>query len=191
MGIEYFNPYIIEERTKNIVTMDIFSRLLMDRIIFLGSPIDDTIANIVQAQLLYLESLDKNADINLYINTPGGSVSAGLAIYDTMQLVKPNVNTICVGLAASMGSVLLAAGNKRSILPHSKVMIHQPSGAAYGQASDILIEAEEIKKCREELCSLLSKHTNQPYDKVFKDMDRDFWFTAEEAKQYNLVDKIL
>ena len=187
----YFNPYIIEERKLNVATMDVFSRLMMDRIIFVGTQIDNDVANIVQAQLLYLQSLDDKADISLYLNTPGGIVSAGLGIYDTMQLIRPNVNTICTGLAASMGSILLVAGKERSILPHAKVMIHQPLGGAAGQASDILIEAEEIKKCRDELCSILAEHTKQPFDRVFQDMDRDHWFTSQEAIDYGLVDKIL
>ena len=187
----YFNPYIIEERKLNVASMDVFSRLMMDRIIFVGTQIDDDVANVIQAQLLYLQSLDDKADISLYLNTPGGIVSAGLGIYDTMQIIKPNVNTICTGLAASMGSVLLAAGKERSILPHAKVMIHQPLGGAMGQASDILIEAEEIRKCRDELCNILSEHTKQPFDKVFQDMDRNHWFTAQEAIDYGLVDKIL
>lgn len=187
----YFNPYIVEEHKLNVATMDVFSRLMMDRIIFVGTEIDNDVANIVQAQLLYLQSLDDKADISLYLNTPGGIVSAGLGIYDTMQLIKPNVNTICTGLAASMGSILLVAGEERSILPHARVMIHQPLGGVTGQASDILIEAEEIKKCRDELCNILSKHTKQPFDHVFQDMDRDHWFTAQEAIDYGLVDKIL
>ena len=187
----YFNPYIIEERKLNVATMDVFSRLMMDRMIFVRTQIDNDFANIVQAQLLYLRSLDDKADISLYLNTPGGIVSAGLGIYDTMQLIRPNVNTICTGLAASMGSILLVAGKERSILPHAKVMIHQPLGGAAGQASDILIEAEEIKKCRDELCSILAEHTKQPFDRVFQDMDRDHWFTSQEAIDYGLVDKIL
>ena len=187
----YFNPYIVEEHKLNVATMDVFSRLMMDRIIFVGTEIDNDVANIVQAQLLYLQSLDDKADISLYLNTPGGIVSAGLGIYDTMQLIKPNVNTICTGLAASMGSILLVAGKERSILPHAKVMIHQPLGGVAGQASDILIEAEEIKKCRDELCNILAEHTKQPFDHVFQDMDRDHWFTAQEAVDYGLVDKIL
>lgn len=187
----YFNPYIIEERKLNVASMDVFSRLMMDRIIFVGTQIDDDVANVIQAQLLYLQSLDDKADISLYLNTPGGLVSAGLGIYDTMQIIKPNVNTICTGLAASMGSILLAAGKERSILPHAKVMIHQPLGGAMGQASDILIEAEEIRKCRDELCDILAKHTKQSFDKVFQDMDRNHWFTAQEAIDYGLVDKIL
>ena len=187
----YFNPYIIEECKLNAVTMDVFSRLMMDRIIFIGTEIDDDVANIIQAQLLYLQSLDDKADISLYLNTPGGIVSAGLGIYDTMQIISPKVNTICTGLAASMGSILLAAGKERSILPHARVMIHQPLGGVSGQASDILIEAEEIKKCRDELCNILSEHTKQPFDKVFQDMDRDHWFNSQEAVDYGLVDRIL
>ena len=187
----YFNPYIIEERKLNVATMDVFSRLMMDRIIFIGTSIDDDVANVIQAQLLYLQSLDDKADISLYLNTPGGIVSAGLGIYDTMQIISPKVNTICTGLAASMGSILLAAGEKRSILPHARVMIHQPLGGVTGQASDIIIEAEEIKKCRDGLCNILAEHTKQPFDKVFQDMDRDHWFTAQEAVDYGLVDKIL
>lgn len=187
----YFNPYIIEERKLNVATMDVFSRLMMDRIIFIGTSIDDDVANVIQAQLLYLQSLDDKADISLYLNTPGGIVSAGLGIYDTMQIISPKVNTICTGLAASMGSILLAAGEKRSILPHARVMIHQPLGGVTGQASDIIIEAEEIRKCRDELCSILAEHTKQPFDKVFQDMDRNHWFTAQEAVDYGLVDKIL
>lgn len=187
----YFNPYIIEERKLNVASMDVFSRLMMDRIIFVGTQIDDDVANVIQAQLLYLQSLDDKADISLYLNTPGGIVSAGLGIYDTMQLIRPNVNTICTGLAASMGSILLVAGKERSILPHAKVMIHQPLGGAMGQASDILIEAEEIRKCRDELCNILAEHTKQPFDRIFQDMDRNHWFTAQEAVDYGLVDKIL
>ena len=187
----YFNPYIIEERKLNVATMDVFSRLMMDRIIFIGTSINDDVANVIQAQLLYLQSLDDKADISLYLNTPGGIVSAGLGIYDTMQIISPKVNTICTGLAASMGSILLSAGEKRSILPHARVMIHQPLGGVTGQASDIIIEAEEIRKCRDELCNILAEHTKQPFDKVFQDMDRDHWFTAQEAVDYGLVDKIL
>ena len=187
----YFNPYIIEERKLNVATMDVFSRLMMDRIIFIGTSINDDVANVIQAQLLYLQSLDDKADISLYLNTPGGIVSAGLGIYDTMQIISPKVNTICTGLAASMGSILLSAGEKRSILPHARVMIHQPLGGVTGQASDIIIEAEEIKKCRDGLCNILAEHTKQPFDKVFEDMDRNHWFTAQEAVDYGLVDKIL
>lgn len=187
----YINPSIIEERKMNVAIMDVFSRLMMDRIIFLGVPIDNDVANIIQAQLLFLQSVDDKADISLYINSPGGVVSAGLGIYDTMQLVKPHVNTICTGMAASMASVLLCAGYERAILPHANVMIHQPLGGAQGQASDILIAAKQIDKCRKELCSLISKHTKQPYDKVFNDMDRDFWLDAQESVDYGIVDRIL
>ena len=189
----YINPSIIEERHMNVASMDVFSRLMMDRIIFLGVPIDSDVANIVQAQLLYLESVDRKADISLYINTPGGEVSSGLAIYDTMQLIKPNVATICTGMAASMGAILLAAGaeGKRSILPHAKVMIHQPMGGASGQASDVMIAAKQIAAAREELCSILADHTGQEKGKVFEDMDRDFWMNADEAKTYGIVDNVL
>ena len=189
----YINPTIIEERKLNVAQLDVFSRLLYDRVIWLGVPIDDDVANIVQAQLLFLSSTDPKADISLYVNTPGGVVSSGLGIYDTMQLIQPDVATICTGMAASMGSVLLCAGakGKRSALPHSRVMIHQPLGGASGQASDILIEAKEIEKCRQELCSLIAQHSGQPYDKVFTDMDRNFWMTSQEAKAYGMIDKIL
>lgn len=189
----YINPTVIEERRMNVAQMDVFSRLMMDRIIFLGVAIDDDVANIITAQLLFLESLDPSADISLYINSPGGKVSSGLAIYDTMQLVKPAVSTICTGMAASMGSVLLCAGEKgkRSALPHSKVLIHQPLGGAHGQASDILIAAKEIEKTRNELISIIAKHSGIPYDKVFADADRDYWMSAEEAKAYGMVDELL
>lgn len=189
----YINPTIIEERRMNATAIDVFSRLLMDRIIFLGVPIDDDVANIIQAQLLYLASTDPKADVSMYINTPGGSVSAGLGIYDTMNLIEPQVSTICTGMAASMGSILLSSGakGKRSALTHSRVMIHQPLGGASGQASDILIEAKEIEKCREELYKILSENSGQPYGKIFRDADRNFWLTAEEAVSYGLVDRIL
>ena len=189
----YINPTIIEERKLNVASMDVFSRLMMDRIIFLGVPIDDDVANIIQAQLLFLASTDPGADISLYLNTPGGQVTSGLGIYDTMQLVSPDVATICTGMAASMGSVLLCAGakGKRSCLPHSKVLIHQPLGGAQGQASDILIAAREIEKTRKELYEIISAHSGQPYDKVFADADRDYWMSAEEAKAYGMVDEIL
>lgn len=189
----YINPTIIEERKLNVASMDVFSRLMMDRVIFLGVPIDDDVANIVQAQLLYLSSTDSRADISLYLNTPGGQVSSGLGIYDTMQYIEPDVATICTGMAASMGSVLLCAGTKgkRSALPHSRVMIHQPLGGARGQASDILIEAREIEKCREELCSIIAEHSGKPYENVFKDMDRNFWMTAPEACEYGMIDNVL
>ena len=189
----YINPTIIEERKLNVASMDVFSRLMMDRIIFLGVPIDDDVANIIQAQLLFLASIDPGADISLYINTPGGQVTSGLAIYDTMQLVEPDVATICTGMAASMGSVLLCAGakGKRSCLPHSKVLIHQPLGGAQGQASDIMIAAKEIEKTRKELYEIISEHSGQPYGKVFADADRDYWMTASEALEYGMVDEIL
>lgn len=190
---DYINPTIIEERPLNVAQMDVFSRLMMDRIIFLGVGINDDVANIIIAQLLFLASVDPSADISLYINSPGGQVSSGLAIYDTMQLIEPDVATICTGMAASMGSVLLCAGEKgkRSALPHSRVLIHQPLGGAQGQASDILIAAKEIEKTREELISIISQHSGTPYEKVFADADRDFWMTAEEAKAYGMVDEIL
>ena len=189
----YINPTVIEERRMNIAQMDVFSRLMMDRIIFLGVAIDDDVANIITAQLLFLESLDPSADISLYINSPGGKVSSGLAIYDTMQLVKPDVSTTCTGMAASMGSILLCAGEKgkRRALPHSRVLIHQPLGGAQGQASDILIAAKEIEKTREELISIIAQHTCMPFEKVFTDADRDYWMTAQEAKDYGMVDEIL
>ena len=189
----YINPTIIEERKLNVASMDVFSRLMMDRIIFLGVPIDDDVANIIQARLLFLASTDPSADISLYINTPGGQVTSGLAIYDTMQLVEPDVATICTGMAASMGSVLLCAGakGKRSCLPHSRVLIHQPLGGAQGQASDIMIAAKEIEKTRKELYEIISEHSGQPYEKVFADADRDYWMTAAEALEYGMVDEIL
>ena len=189
----YINPTIIEERKLNVASMDVFSRLMMDRIIFLGVGIDDDVANIIQAQLLFLASTDPKADISIYINSPGGSVSAGLGIYDTMQLIEPQISTICTGLAASMASVLLCAGEKgkRSILPHGRVLIHQPLGGAQGQASDILIVAKEIERTRQELVTLISEHSGQPYDKVFADCDRDYWMTATEAVEYGMVDQIL
>ncbi|NLZ18963.1 MAG: ATP-dependent Clp protease proteolytic subunit [Bacteroidales bacterium] len=189
----YINPTIIEERPLNVASMDVFSRLMMDRIIFLGVGINDDVANIILAQLLFLSSVDANKDISLYINTPGGQVSSGLAIYDTMQLIQPDVATICTGMAASMGSLLLCAGQKgkRSALPHSRVLIHQPLGGAEGQASDILIAAKEIEKARAELISLIAQHSGQPYDKVFADADRDYWMSADEALGYGMIDKIL
>ena len=189
----YINPQIIEERKLNVASMDVFSRLMMDRIIFLGVPIDDDVANIIQAQLLFLASTDSQADISLYLNTPGGQVSSGLGIYDTMQLVEPDVATICTGMAASMGSVLLCAGapGKRSALPHSRVLIHQPLGGAQGQASDILIAAKAIEKLRTELFGIIAEHSGQPLEKVMADGDRDFWMTAQEAKDYGMVDEIL
>lgn len=189
----YVSPTIIEERQLNIATMDVFSRLMMDRIIFLGAPIYDDAANIIQAQLLFLESVDPEKDIQLYINSPGGSVSAGLGIYDTMQLVNCDVATICTGLAASMGAVLLTAGaaGKRSALPHSRVMIHQPLGGAQGQASDIEITAREILRTKQELYEILSSHAGVPIEKIEKDADRDYWMSAPEAKEYGLIDEVI
>ncbi len=189
----YISPTVIEERQLNVAQMDVFSRLMMDRIIFLGVAIDDDVANIIMAQLLFLDSLDTKADIKLYINSPGGQVSSGLAIYDTMQLIRSDVSTICTGQAASMGSVLLCAGQKgkRLALPHSRVLIHQPIGGAQGQASDILIAAKEIEKTRKELISLIAQHSGQDYDKVFADADRDYWMSAQEALDYGMVDAIL
>ena len=189
----YINPSIIEERKLNVAQMDVFSRLMMDRIIFLGVQIDDDVANIIIAQLLFLASVDPKADISLYLNTPGGQVSSGLAIYDTMQLIQPDVATICTGMAASMGSILLVAGQKgkRSALSHSRVMVHQPLGGVQGQASDILIEAKEIEKLRTELFSIIAEHSGQPYAKVAADGERNFWMTAPEALEYGMVDQIL
>lgn len=189
----YINPSIIEERKLNVAQMDVFSRLMMDRIIFLGVQIDDDVANIIIAQLLFLESIDPKADISLYLNTPGGQVSSGLAIYDTMQLIQPDVASICTGMAASMGSVLLCAGQKgkRSALPHSRVMIHQPLGGVQGQASDILIEAKEIEKLRKELFSIIAEHSGQAYERVAADGERNFWMTAYEAMDYGMVDRVL
>ncbi len=189
----YISPTIIEERQLNIATMDVFSRLMMDRIIFLGVPIDDYVANIIQAQLLFLESSNSSKDITIYLNTPGGSVYAGLGIYDTMQYIEPEVATICTGIAASMGAILLCAGNKskRSALKHSRILIHQPMGGVSGQASDIEITAREIQKLKKELYEIIAKHTNQNYKKIWKDGDRDFWMTAEEAKAYGMIDEVL
>lgn len=189
----YVSPTIIEERQLNVATMDVFSRLMMDRIIFLGAPIYDDAANIIQAQLLFLESVDPEKDIQIYVNSPGGSVSAGLGIYDTMQLVSPDVATICTGMAASMGAVLLAAGaaGKRSALPHSRVMIHQPLGGTQGQASDIEITAREILRTKRELYDILSLHTGQTVKKIERDADRDYWLSSEEAKAYGLIDEVL
>ena len=189
----YINPTITEERKLNVAQMDVFSRLMMDRIIFLGVPIDDDVANIIQAQLLFLASQDSSADITLYLNTPGGQVHSGLGIYDTMQLVQPDVATVCTGMAASMGAVLLCAGQagKRSALPHSRVLIHQPLGGAQGQATEILIAAREIEKTRTELFNIIAQHTGKPYEKVAKDGERDYWMTAQEALEYGMVDEIL
>ena len=186
-------PNIIEERQMNAVAMDVFSRLMMDRIIFLGMGINDQVANIIQAQLLFLESTDASKDIQIYINSPGGSVYAGLGIYDTMQLIKPDVATICTGMAASMGAVLLCAGTKgkRSGLTHSRVMIHQPLGGAQGQASDIEITAREIMTLKEELYQIISKHSGQDYDKIYEDSDRDYWMKADKAKEYGMIDEVL
>ncbi len=184
---------IVEERQLNVATMDVFSRLMVDRIIFLGVPITDEVANIIQAQLLFLESNDRDRDITIYINSPGGVVHAGLGIYDTMQYINSPVSTVCTGMAASMAAVLLCAGEqgKRSALPHSRVMIHQPMGGVSGQASDIEIEAREIQKLKKELYEILSKHSGQPYEKVWTDADRDCWMTAQEAKEYGMIDKVL
>ena len=189
----YMNPMIIEERQLNVAQMDVFSRLMMDRIIFLGCPINDDVANIIQAQLLFLESSDPKADIMLYINSPGGSVYAGLGIYDTMQFISPDVATICTGMAASMAAVLMCAGTKgkRSALPHSRIMIHQPMGGVEGQATEIEITAREIQKLKKELYEIIAKHSGQTYDKVWADSDRDYWMTAEEAKAYGMIDEIL
>jgi ATP-dependent Clp protease protease subunit len=186
-------PNIIEERQMNIAIFDVFSRLMMDRIIFLGTGINDQVANIVQAQLLFLESTDASKDIQIYINSPGGSVYAGLGIYDTMQFIRPDVATICTGIAASMAAVLLCAGaeGKRSGLQHSRVMIHQPLGGAQGQASDIEITAREILKLKDELYEIIAKHSKQPFEKVYEDSDRDYWMRAEAAKQYGMIDEIL
>ncbi len=189
----YISPTIIEERQLNIASMDVFSRLMMDRIIFLGVPIDDYVANIIQAQLLFLDSTDPGKDIQIYFNTPGGSVHAGLGIYDTMQFISSDVATICTGMAASMGAVLLTAGatGKRSALTHSRVMIHQPLGGAQGQASDIEITAREIMKLKKELYEIIAKHSGNTFKKVEKDSDRDYWMTAEEAVKYGMIDQVL
>ncbi len=189
----YMNPMIIEERQLNVAQMDVFSRLMMDRIIFLGCPINDDVANIIQAQLLFLESNDPKADIMLYINSPGGVVYSGLGIYDTMQTIQPDVATICTGMAASMASILLAAGakGKRSALPHSRVMIHQPMGGAEGQASEMEITVREIIKLKQELYQILCDHTGKAMEQIVKDADRDFWMTASEAKDYGMVDRIV
>ena len=189
----YINPSIIEERKLNVASMDVFSRLMMDRIIFLGAPINDDVANIIQAQLLFLETADPDRDIQIYINSPGGSVSAGLGIYDTMQLITPDVATICTGLAASMGAVLLTAGaeGKRAALPHSRIMIHQPLGGVQGQASDIEITAREIMRTKQELYEILSHHSGVAIEKIAADADRDYWLRADEAKEYGLIDEVL
>ncbi len=198
MHVEHYiesslTPYIIEERQLNMSQMDVFSRLMMDRIIFLGTGINDNVANIVNAQLLFLESADSKKDIQIYLNSPGGSVYAGLGIYDTMQYIKPDVATICTGMAASMGAVLMCAGaeGKRSALKHSRVMIHQPLGGAEGQASDIEITAREIGKLKKELYDIIAKHSGQTYEKVWECSDRDYWMIANEAKEFGMIDEIL
>lgn len=190
---QYLNPYILEERQLNVTQMDVFSRLMMDRIIFLGTEITNYTANTVQAQLLYLDSVDTTKEISIYLNSPGGNVTAGLGIYDTMQFVSSPIATICTGMAASMAAVLLVAGQegKRSALPHSRVMIHQPMGGVQGQASDIEITAREIQKMKKELYTIISEHSNTPFDKVWADSDRDYWMTAEEAKDYGMIDQVL
>ena len=189
----YISPTIIEERQMNVASMDVFSRLMMDRIIFLGVGINDHVANIIQAQLLFLESVDAQKDILIYLNSPGGGVHAGLGIYDTMQYINPDVSTICTGMAASMGAVLLCAGapGKRTALKHSRVMIHQPLGGAQGQASDIEITAREIQKLKKELYEIISEHSGKSYKEVWKDSDRDYWMTADEAKEYGMIDEVL
>jgi ATP-dependent Clp protease protease subunit len=186
-------PNIIEERPMNVAVMDVYSRLMMDRIIFLGYPINDEVANIVTAQLLFLDSTDRTRDINMYINSPGGSVYAGLGVYDTMQYVSPDIATICIGMAASMGSVLLAAGTngKRAALKHARIMMHQPSGAIGGQASDIEITVKEIRKLKRELYEIVCNHSNKSVEQVESDFDRDYWMTSSEAKEYGLVDEVL
>jgi len=190
---QYLNPYILEERQLNVTQMDVFSRLMMERIIFLGTEINDYTSNTIQAQLLYLDSTEPDKDISIYINSPGGSVTAGLGIYDTMQFITSDVATICTGMAASMGAVLLVAGKegKRQALPHSRVMIHQPLGGVQGQASDIEIEAKEIQKFKKELYTIISNHSHTPYEKVWQDSDRNYWMTAEEAKEYGMIDQVL
>ena len=190
---QYLNPYILEERQLNVTQMDVFSRLMMDRIIFLGTEINDYTANTLQAQLLFLDSVDSGKDISIYINSPGGSVYAGLGIYDTMQFISSDVATICTGIAASMAAVLLVAGTegKRSALKHSRVMIHQPLGGVQGQASDIEITAREIQKLKKELYTIISDHSHQPYEKVWTDGDRDFWMTSQEAQEYGMIDRVL
>ncbi len=189
----YLNPYILEERQLNVTQMDVFSRLMMDRIIFLGTEIDDYTANTLQAQLLFLDSTDPGKDISIYINSPGGSVHAGLGIYDTMQFIASDVATICTGMAASMAAVLLVAGKegKRSALKHSRIMIHQPMGGAQGQASDIEITAREIQKLKKELYTIIAEHSHTDFDKVWADSDRDYWMTAQEAQEYGMIDRVM
>ncbi len=190
---DYISPTIIEERQLNVASMDVFSRLMMDRIIFLGVGINDYVSNVIQAQLLFLESVDAKKDIQIYMNSPGGSVYAGLGIYDTMQFIQPNIATICTGMAASMAAVLMCAGEKgkRSALPHARIMIHQPMGGAEGQASDIEITAREIQKLKKELYEIIANHSGQTNEKVWADSDRDYWMTAQEAKDYGMVDEVL
>ena len=190
---QYMNPYILEERQINVTQLDVFSRLMMDRVIFLGTEVNDYTANVLQAQLLYLDANDPGKDINVYINSPGGSVYAGLGIYDTMQFIQSDVATICTGMAASMAAVLLVAGKegKRSALPHSRVMIHQPMGGVQGQASDIEIEAREIQKLKKELYTIIADHSHTEFDKVWADSDRNYWMTAEEAREYGMIDQVL
>ncbi|MDR1112503.1 MAG: ATP-dependent Clp endopeptidase proteolytic subunit ClpP [Bacteroidales bacterium] len=190
---DYITPYIIEERPMNITQLDVFSRLMKDRIIFLGVPIYDDVANIIQAQLLFLESQDADRDIQIYMNSPGGSVYAGLGIYDTMQYLKPDISTICTGMAASMAAVLLCAGTKgkRFALPHARVMIHQPMGGTQGQASDIEIEAREIQKIKKELYEIIAFHSGKSYDQVWQDSDRNYWMVASEAREYGMIDEVL
>ena len=190
---QYMNPYILEERQLNVTQLDVFSRLMMDRVIFLGTEVNDYAANVLQAQLLYLDASDAGKDINVYINSPGGSVYAGLGIYDTMQFIQSDVATICTGMAASMAAVLLVAGTegKRSALPHSRVMIHQPMGGVQGQASDIEIEAREIQKLKKELYTIIADHSHTDFDKVWADSDRNYWMTAQEALEYGMIDKVL
>ena len=190
---QYLNPYILEERQLNVTQMDVFSRLMMERIIFLGTQVDDYSANTIQAQLLYLDSVDPGKDSSIYINSPGGSVTAGLGIYDTMQFISSDVATLCTGMAASMAAVLLVAGKegKRSALKHSRVMIHQPLGGVQGQASDIEIEAREIQKFKKELYTIISEHSHQSFEKVWNDSDRNYWMTSEEAKEYGMIDEVL
>ena len=192
-NITNLTPNIIEERPMNVAVMDVYSRLMMDRIIFLGYPVNDEVANIITAQLLFLESTDRTRDIQLYINSPGGAVYAGLGLYDTMQFVSPDIATICTGMAASMAAVLMAAGasGKRSALKHARIMMHQPSGGAQGQASDVEITVNEVRKVKHELYEILSNHTGQTIEKVTKDSNRDFWMTADEAKNYGLIDEVL
>jgi len=192
-NVTNLTPNIIEERPMNVAVMDVYSRLMMDRIIFLGYPVNDEVANIITAQLLFLESTDRTRDIQLYINSPGGSVYAGLGLYDTMQFVSPDIATICTGMAASMSAVLMCAGapGKRSALKHARIMMHQPSGGAQGQASDVEITVNEVRKVKHELYEILSDHTGQTIEKVTKDSNRDFWMTAPEAKDYGLIDEVL